>query len=300
LSIIPEELRDYPQAIDLLVTLLNDNSITQTSVENKIYEGRKAPFVPVSLVRPIDFETLARIEEHHIDLPGVMVTSYAVRDYRWGDLASHLLGYVGPISASEYDRLKDQDYRKWDRIGKTGIEKTYEKELAGKRGWKHVEITASGRHVQTLKTENPSAGRDIYLSIDIDIQQIAQEAFNEARGACIVLDADDGDILAMVSAPSFDPNAFGGHRDSSKIQSYFLDPDYPIINRCIQSAYSPGSVFKIVLALAGFDTARLVEEGTYFCNGRFPVGGREFRCMGHHGDVAILEAIERSCNIFFL
>jgi len=299
-SIIPEEIRQKESfVIPLLVELIKDDDLTYEKIEKKIKSTRAAPFVPVRIKKDLEFDAFARIEENLLDMPGVTVRPYVVREYPYHDLAGHVIGYTGAISSKEYERLKGSDYQKWDMIGKTGTEKTYDTILRGRRGWKNVEITASGRHVENLKEIKVIPGSDLMLTIDHDVQRIAQNAFQDYRGACAVIQSGTGDILALVSSPGLDVSSFGESPDTEALKEYFQDTNKPFINRAIQASYSPGSVFKIVLAIAGLSTEVITEDTKFYCNGEFPIGGRRFRCMGRHGHVSLTEALERSCNIYF-
>ena len=273
---------------------------------------------------PID--TLAYIGEHKADFPGVQAEPRAVRRYPLGSIASHVLGYVGEINEEESAEQAKGAYQLGDEIGKSGVEKSYEQDLRGKSGKERLEIDVQGRVLKTLGSTKPVPGNDVQLTLDLDVQNVAEsalaeamnaahetqnraiksgfETYNAPAGSVVVLDAKTGSVVAMASNPTYDPNAFADGIPTATYEAY-NNPDshYPLLNRAIQGQYAPGSTFKLVTSLAGLATGQISPgtsvndkgcidlnvEGGKFCN-----AGDEA-----HGYVDLPEALTVSSDVYF-
>jgi penicillin-binding protein 2 len=222
-------------------------------------------------------------------------------------VASHVVGYIGRINDKDNERIADWDetanYKGSDYIGKVGVELSYERELHGTTGVEDVEVDAGGRAVRTLKRTPPVAGNNLTLSLDIRLQQVAEAAFGDRRGALVAIDPTSGDVLAFVSKPGFDPNFFVDGIDPANWQELNDSPDKPLLNRPLRGAYPPGSTIKPFLALAALTSGRRTPGQTIFDPGYFQIPGQSHRFRddkpGGHGTVDMYKAIVQSCDTYF-
>ncbi|MGQ9630134.1 MAG: penicillin-binding protein 2 [bacterium] len=253
-----------------------------------------------------DFPTVQKIEENLSEMPGVIVIREPRREYIYGNLAAHVLGYVREISEDEYSKLKSEGYKLGDLIGKEGVERVYEGRLRGKWGKKYVYVDARGNVIQEVMGEEdlPRSGDDLVLTIDKDIQRIAENAIRDFPGAVIVADPDTGEILAMVSKPDFDPNIFVRGITVEEWEALRDNPSYPLLNKAIQGRYPTGSIFKIVTATAGLQEGVINTQTRIHDPGYIETGDKKrpyLYCWyrGGHGDLNLRQAIKYSCNVFF-
>ncbi|HVF71878.1 MAG TPA: penicillin-binding protein 2 [Chthoniobacterales bacterium] len=258
--------------------------------------------VPYSYLKDIDFETMAKFSEHDVGLPGVDITIKPVRSYVYGALAAHLLGYVGPPDDTNKEEAKKFTFYQSDVEGKSNIEKTMDEYLKGKPGIRYMRRNAKGQIDGVLREVPPQAGANVDLTIDARIQAIVEEALRAVgRGAAVVVDPNNGDILAMASVPSFNPNTFIPSIKAKDWEELKKAPADPLINRAV-SAFPPGSTFKLVTALAGLKKG--LGNARYDCGGGVGYGDHFFKChiaeKGRtHGTVGLGEAIKVSCNSYF-
>ena len=254
------------------------------------------------LLKPdVGRDTLAAIEVHKYDLPGVSVNVNLRRHYIHERLASHLIGYLSEISPAELKSGLFPDSRSGDLIGKFGAEKGYENFLRGKRGGRQVEVNANGLVVRILKTVNAEPGNNIFLTIDQHLQQRAEALLDGIVGAAVAIEPATGHILALVSSPSFDQNLFVGGITHEHWDTLISNPFRPMSNRAIQGEYPPGSTYKIITALAGLEEGVIDDRTVLHCPGYYRFGNRVYRCWkkGGHGQVDIIKAVEESCDVFF-
>jgi penicillin-binding protein 2 len=258
--------------------------------------------VPYSYLKDIDFETMAKFSEHDVGLPGVDITIKPVRSYVYGALASHLLGYVGPPDDTNKEEAKKFTFYQADVEGKSNVEKAMDEYLKGKPGVRYMRRNAKGQIDGVLREVPPTAGANVNLTIDARIQMIAEEALRAVgRGAAVVVDPNNGNILAMASVPSFDPNAFIPSIKAKDWEALRKDEANPMVNRAV-SAFPPGSTFKLVTTLAGL--RRGLATKTFNCGGGISYGDHFFHCWigekgGNHGTLGVSDAIKVSCNSFF-
>lgn len=301
ISVIPYEFLKSKNAINLFANLLQQPS---DYLIKKINQERVGIFTPVKIKKQINFRELSFIEEYKLDLPGLLFNTESRRFYPSKVRAPHLFGYVGEITRKELKVKKKDGYRLGDLIGKNGLELTYEDYLRGIDGIHYVEVDALGREVRDL-TElewyDPVPGKNLILSIDANLQRYLEKALLGKRGAAVVMDPRNGEILAMVSKPDYDPEIFSRPITSEIWQKLINDEGKPLYNRVSQSLYPPGSTFKLVLAMAALETGRVDPGEKFFCPGYFKLGWRNFDCWkkGGHGWVNLYEAIEQSCNVYF-
>jgi len=254
------------------------------------------------LLKPdVGRDTLAAIEVHKYDLPGVSVNVNLRRHYIHERLASHLIGYLSEISPAELKSGLFPDSRSGDLIGKFGAEKGYENFLRGKRGGRQVEVNANGLVVRILKTVDAEPGNNIFLTIDQHLQQRAEALLDGIVGAAVAIEPATGHILALVSSPSFDQNLFVGGITHEQWDTLISNPFRPMSNRAIQGEYPPGSTYKIITALAGLEEGVIDDRTVLHCPGYYRFGNRVYRCWkkGGHGQVDIIKAVEESCDVFF-
>jgi len=290
---------DMPEDVDELTEL---GRLIGLSAEDvlKLARSTGSRYETVKLRRNVSFEEVARIEARKTDFPGLLVEVTSARGYLYGQTASHLLGYLSnptpkQLSLPEFSNVPKQAF-----IGQFGIEKSYDSILRGVAGKKIVEVDALGNIIKFVRIQKPLKGQDIRISMDIHAQIEAEKSLQGKAGAVVALKADTGEVLAMASSPSFDPNLFVAGIEHSQWQALIKDPDKPLMNRAIQNQYPPGSTFKTITALSALETG-LVSRGTSeYCSGS-TYFGRTFRCWkeGGHGSVDTHRAIVESCDVYF-
>lgn len=301
LEIIPERAADLGATLDALARIITISEDELQRFHN--LRKRKRRFEKVMLKSHLTDEEIARIAVQRHLFPGVDISVSLLRNYPLGALTSHVVGYIGRISERELQYIDTTDYAGTDYIGKSGLEKAYEKELLGTVGVQQVEITASGRIARVLETQPPTAGHDLYLHLDVRLQKVAIDALGEHTGSVVAIDPTTGGVLALVSHPGFDPNPFVegiSHRAYAALRD---DPRVPLFNRSIQGRYPPGSTIKPFIGLAGLETGAITPFQSTYCPGRFQLKGsrRIFRDWkrGGHGHMNVDKAITQSCDVFF-
>jgi penicillin-binding protein 2 len=297
--LIPEDLKKNPEVLVKVGEMLN---MTQDEMKSKLQGLKKRPpFKAVKIKSDIDWNELALLEFNRVHLPGLIVDVRPRRAYHYDDLASHLIGYLGEVDENELRQSKDSPYRLGALIGKYGVEYQWEADLRGVDGGRQIEVDALGREIKPLRSVDPFPGNNLILTIDLDLQRVAEEAFQDKRGALIAMDPQTGKILAMVSKPSFDPDLFARNISTEEWKSLMENPHHPLQNKGIQGQYPPGSVFKIVTAIAGLESGVITPDTQLTCTGTYPYGNRDFRCWkeGGHGTLSLHRAIVESCDIYF-
>lgn len=302
---IPEEIEDIEGVSETLGNILN---IPSETVKEKIVKSGMRKFEIVPLKKDADRKTATILEERKTMIPGLVIQLEGRRNFVFGDFASHLLGYVGEISGSELEKLKESGYRQRDIIGKFGAEKFHNETVMGTRGWKWRVVNVLGKEVISdvpllFKARDPVPGDSIVLTIDKSIQKAAEDALGDKKGAVVAVDPRSGDVLALASSPRFDPNVFSHKGKADEIKSIFSDERSVMMNRATQGQHPPGSVFKLVVALAALEEGIIKPETKFRCGGAFRLSGRNatFRCWrgGGHGTLDLVDAIKHSCNVYF-
>ncbi|MCQ4307031.1 penicillin-binding protein 2 [Pseudomonas stutzeri] len=302
LTVTRERAEDWRKTLDTVVEVLELSSEERELFEKRVLQGRR-PFEPVPIMYELSEEQIARIAVDQFRLPGVEVAAQLVRHYPQREHFAHSVGYVGRINEAELKRLDPVNYAGTHHIGKTGIERFYEDSLHGQVGYEEVETNARGRVLRVLKRTDPIPGKDITLTLDLDLQEAAEAALAGRRGAVVALQPATGEVLAMVSQPSFDPNlfvtgisfkAYGELRDSI---------DQPLFNRVLRGLYPPGSTIKPMMAVAGLDSGVVTESSKVFDPGFFqlPNVKHKYRNWNRGGDgwVDLETAIYRSNDTYF-
>ncbi len=262
---------------------------------------RISQFEPVILKEGLSFKEVAFIEARYSDFPELSVSTTFIRKYEYGGVASHLLGYLGKITKKQWEELRGKGVPPDAMIGQWGVEALYDPVLRGNFGKKIIEVDATGREIRVIKEIPPVKGRDITLNIDINLQKRIEESYNGQRGAFIAINPASGEILALGSLPSFDPNRFSKGIDPEYWKNLTNDPGTPLLNRVFQSQYPPGSVFKIITAIAALEDGIIKPSFRVNCNGYYSIGSKILRCWKKegHGSVDLRRAIVESCDVYF-
>ncbi|GAI79563.1 unnamed protein product, partial [marine sediment metagenome] len=259
------------------------------------------PFRPVKIMDDCKTNKIVEIEERKDELKGVVLEVKPRRNYLYHDFAAHSLGYVGEIDKEELQQFSNPKFQGGDIIGKAGLEKYYDDILRGEKGGKEVEVDALGQEIATLLYQKPVPGKDLVLTIDRDLQLYGENLLFGKKGSIVVSDPNSGEILALVNRPSFSPNIFANGISSSDWQRLSSDADYPLTNRSVQGVYSPGSIFKVVTAIAALEEGVTDRKRKIYCSGSFELAGQVFTCWKEigHSSLSIVDGIAHSCNICF-
>ncbi len=302
LSLVKERIADLDATIAELATLV---TISERDIEGfeRRQKQRRRPYEAVPLRFRLGEEEIARVAVNFHRLPGVQIDAELIRHYPQGTSLVHALGYVGRINQQELKRLDEQNYNGTNYIGKLGVEKFYEAQLHGTVGVQQVEANARGQVLQVLSRQDPIPGRDLSLYLDLQLQRAAEQALGESRGAVVALDPKTGGILALVSTPGYDPNAFVSGISSRDYKALQQDENLPLFNRALRGRYPPASTIKPIIGLAAIDSGtiglrhKVWDPGWY----QLTTGGRFYRDWKRqgHGRVGLREAIAESCDVFF-
>ncbi|CAM3954686.1 MULTISPECIES: penicillin-binding protein 2 [Pseudoalteromonas] len=304
LEVIPEEVDDLDASLSALTQFIDISDQQKSDFIDDIKHNRR--FKSQVLKARLTELEVARFSVNQHKFPGFSIEARLARYYPYADTLTHALGYVAKLNKKELAKLESEDqgtnYRATHDIGKLGIEKYYEQLLHGQVGSQRVEVNNRGRVIRTLSMTPPQPGHDLVLTLDIGLQQIAQHAFKDMRGAVVVMDAKDGGVLALYSNPSYDPNLFV-HGISSKNYKALLNPDRPLINRTTQGRYAPASTVKPHLAILALEEGLVTEHTTIWDPGFFQIPNvdhkwRDWKRWGH-GHVDVYKAIEESCDTYF-
>ncbi len=301
LELIPEQVRDVDATLFRLGEIIDLSNSEIERFQQMRQARRRFEAIPISL-RLTESE-VARFAVNRFRFPGVDVVPYLTRTYPYGADFAHALGYVGAIDANDLQRLDSSKYSGTNHVGKTGIEKQYESLLHGDVGYERVEANAEGRTLRVLERTAPTPGRDLYLTLDIGLQQASRAALGDYTGAVVALDPRTGEVLAMVSNPTFDPNPFVSGVSHEQYAALLNAEDRPLFDRTVRGGYEPGSTFKMYIALAGLESGVLAPDHVAFSGGYFqlPNQPRRYRDWkpGGHGWVDLREAISESVNVYF-
>lgn len=297
--IVPEQTSDIAEALSKLQKLI---PLTQHDIQRVIKQAARNPsFIPLEVKDNLDWEEVARIEVNLPDLPGLSIDEGEIRTYPQGNAAAHIIGYVGAVSKAEQtgDPLLNLPGFK---VGKTGIEKTYDASLRGKAGAAEVEVNVVGREVRELRRNPGTPGARVRLTIDGVLQDYVQERLAAERSAsAVVMDVNTGAIYALASSPAFDPNDFSRGLSAEKWEEMLADPGLPLNNKAVAGQYPPGSTFKMVTALSALENGVITKHTKAFCPGHYEYGDSRFHCWKApgHGSVDLIQALAQSCDVFF-
>ncbi len=294
--IIPQELKDKDTVFEKLSKLL---SMDKEAVVRKYERGYLNPFTPVPIMTGLPKTTAITLQEASFDMPGVTVELNSKRFYPFGVTASHVLGYIGEIDKSRITKLKEYGYDIKDKVGYSGLEEQLDIYLRGEKGGQQVEVDSRGRQVRLLGYRPPAVGKDVQLTLDLEIQQVADRLLAGRKGAVVVMDVQTGDVIVMCSAPAFDPNVFVDRKDKKALNYYLGSEDAPLFNRATMGQFPPGSIFKVVTAAAALKIKSITASTTFVCPGRLKVGDRYFKCWSTHGPQDFFAAVAHSCDVYF-
>jgi penicillin-binding protein 2 len=299
LLLVREDVTDLAQTIREVAKLCDRSPESFHAV---IEANRTVPkFVPIRLIADLDRDCLARIEAQRIRLPGVIIQLEPKREYKWNGTAAHLIGYLSEITENELNSDPYKGYYAGEDVGKFGIEKAFEKYLHGRRGGRQVEVDAVGRRMRLLDEALPIPGRNLWLTVDIELQKTAEACLEGRVGSIVALDPRNGAILALASNPTFDQEQFIRGLSLEKWRALSQDPDHPLLNRGIGSAYPPGSTYKPFVALAALQEGLMKPDSTVYCPGYYFFANRKYRCWRDrgHGTMNLHNALVQSCDTYF-
>ena len=303
LEISPGKVSDLEKTVNELETLVEIRASDRARLKRLMIEAKGAESLPIR-TRLTD-EEVARFAVNRYRFPGVDIQARLFRQYPLKELASQVTGYIGRINDRDVERIDEvglaANYKGTDHIGKTGLEQSYEAELHGVTGYEQVEVDSAGRGVRTLSRSSPTPGNNLVLTLDIKLQQVAEQAFGDKRGALVAIEPATGGILAFVSKPGFDPNLFVDGIDSASWELLNTSPDRPMVNRALAGTYPPGSTFKPYMALAALELGKRTPKQTISDPGYFVFGNHRFRDdkPGGHGTVDMYKSIVISCDTYY-
>ncbi len=300
--IVKEDAGDVEQVLSRLSRLipLSDEDLARTRREI----ARRSPFVPVTIAERLSWESVAVIAVNTPALPGITTEIGHSREYPVGPDMAHVVGYVGPVSDYDLERLDDPDpllQIPRFQIGKSGVEARMEHTLRGKAGDRRIEVNASGRVMRELARREGEPGAELQLTVDTGLQNFTLARLGDESAAAVVLDTENGDILTAASAPSFDPNKFVRGISLADYRGLTLNKYRPLAGKAVQGAYPPGSTFKLVTALAALEAGVISPEETVWCPGHLQLGDRRFHCWksGGHGHVNLNTSLQQSCDVYY-
>jgi len=303
LEITPSKIKDLEETIDALSQIVEITPRDRRRFRKLQEESKSFESLPIRT--KLDDGDVARFTAQRYRFPGVEIKARLFRSYPHGELASHVIGYIGRINRTEKDKLDDSEeaanYRGTEYIGKLGVEQNFERQLHGLTGVDSVETSAGGRAVRKLSSSPSTPGDTVVLSIDIRLQKLIEDLYGERRGALVALDPKTGQVLAFVSKPTFDPNLFVDGIDSENWQALNQSIDKPLLNRALRGTYPPGSTYKPFMALAALHTGKRSAGTIIQDNGTWTFAGHQFRSHGDHGlgPVDMQMAIVKSSNVYF-
>ena len=303
LEITPAKVQDLEATIDELATLVDIQPKDRKRFKRLREESKSFDSLPIRT--RLSDEEVARFSAQRYRFPGVDIKARLFRQYPYGELASHVIGYIGRINAKDKERIEDDDedgnYRGTEYIGKLGVEQKYERELHGTTGVQEVETSAGGRAIRRLSSRPAIPGQNIVLSIDIQLQKLIEDLYGPRRGALVAMDPKTGEVLAFVSKPTFDPNLFVEGIDVENWQALSESIDKPLLNRALRGTYPPGSTYKPFMALGALSTGKRSASTVINDAGSWTFGGHTFRSHGDHGlgPVDMVRSIVLSSNVYY-
>jgi penicillin-binding protein 2 len=294
--ILREQVKDVGADLPMIARGLD---LTVDQIQSTLRHYQSAPkYQPIPLKQDITPDEEAFIEAHRNELPELETIDEQRRLYPKDGFAAHLIGYVGEVSEEMLNDPRYAFYAPGDVVGRSGIEQTYDSILRGVDGSRDVIVNSHGKEVGQLGQELAVSGKDLRLTIDLDVQMAAEKALEGKNGAIVALDPHTGEILALASRPTFDPNQFSVRLSRSYWSQLINDPDHPLLDKAIQAQLAPGSTFKVIMTLAGLQEG-VAEDMHVTCNGAADFYGRTFKCDQRHGTLDISQALAKSCDIFY-
>lgn len=298
--IVAEQTPNVQETLDAFKKIMPLSADEEEKIKRDMKRNRS--FVPIKIKENLTWEEVSRIQLNAADLPGIYIDEGLSRDYPFGPSMAHILGYVAAVNEKEAKQDDDPLLQvPGFKIGKSGIEKRYEKELRGKGGSLKLEVNAYGRIMKEIEKNDGIPGQPLTLTIDSRLQQKAFELFGEESGAAVLLDVNTGEILAFVSAPSFDPNLMTKGVSNTDWKAWLNNEKRPLTDKAISGQYSPGSTFKVLVALAALESGVIKPDTHFYCSGQMTLGNHIFHDWkrGGHGSLNVVEALAHSCDIFF-
>jgi penicillin-binding protein 2 len=297
--VIPEQARDLAATLHAVAELipLAPERVAEVMVDAR----RRRAFVPITIRDDLTWSEVSRIAVHAPELPGVALDAGLLRDYPMRRVTAHVVGYVGPVSERELSGDPLLELPEF-RIGKNGIEKTYDAVLRGRAGISRFEVNALGREIKQLYRQDGEPGADLSLTIDLELQRYAHGRLaKEESASAVVLDVHSGEVLALASVPAFEPGPFGNGLSREAWRALTTDPRAPLMNKAIGGQYPPGSTFKMIVALAALEAGVAGPDMHVFCPGQLQLGSHTFHCWKRwgHGKLELVEALAQSCDVFF-
>lgn len=299
ISVMRQDIVQRDELFSRLSSLLD---VSAEQLEMRWQEGRRLPaYRPVPLIIDVERELVERVQENSIDLPGVLIEVRPLRDYPDPDAVAHVVGYLGEITEQELKNASFGEYRGGDLIGKVALERSYEDSLRGDKGQQLIEVDVQGRLLRMLQAQNSEPGKKVYLTVDLELQKAAVEAFGNRAGAAIALNVHTGEVLAMVSLPTYNPAQFARGISPDEWRSLLGDRRNPLQNKAITGLYPPASTFKMVVALAALREGIAGTNREIYCPGFLAVGDSRFRCWKRegHGATNLKMALRESCDVWF-
>lgn len=297
LYVVLEDVKDRKALVEGLVSLIG---LDEVALKKKLAE-RGSKLTPRKLKDGLSLREAALIESHRLDLPGVMIQADSQRNYPNGTVLAHVLGYVGQVSAEQLEKTESEELHQGSLVGQYGVERAYDRFLRGRAGERMIEVDAHGHEKRTVSVERPTAGDDLYLSIDLRLQRLAEDLLGDEAGAIVALDPTNGELLAVASRPTFDPNVLSRELTAKQWDAIVQNEAHPLTNRATQGQYPPGSTFKIVMAAAALESHTVMPSTKIRCAGGFPFGRRVYKDWkaGGHGAMDVSQALVESCDVFF-
>lgn len=295
-------LEDCPDRDGVIVKVASLVKADPESLKERLKEDkRRRRFQPRLLIKDISRDMLAVISAHQHELPGIVINVIPAREYVYGSTGAHVVGYIREITREQLDSARYAGYQLSDFVGQYGLEARWEQYLQGRRGTQNVIVNATGTKIGEYSSDPEHPGRNLTLTIDLKVQQAAEEALGDKRGAVVAINPNNGEVLALSSHPSFDPNVFAGEVSSEKWKELTTDKSKPMNNRAVQGVYPPGSVFKVFMLAVGLSEGVISRKDKINCPGFYTFGGRAYKCHKHsgHGAVDSFLALVMSCDVYF-
>lgn len=294
---VPGVIQKHPEVLKKLSHMVGT---PLAKLQEKVAKGNWRPYLAVPVVRNAPIAVATRIAEAGDRLPGLSVQSQPMRYYADTTSMAHVMGYVWTPDDKDVRRLERSGRKPAEYVGKLGIEYQYELQLMGKEGTEQLEVDNRRKPLRSIASDNAVPGSRLILSIDLELQRYAQSLLAGRRGAIVALDPSNGEVLCLVSSPTYDSSLFQGGISAADFKALLDDPEKPQINRAISAAYAPGSTFKIVTTIAAVEAGVFNPNMTVFCPGYLQVGNKKIKCLGHHGAITYQRALAKSCNTYFM
>lgn len=294
----PEDIKSPAEVAATLAAVLK---VPAADMEARLAEGRSRPHQQLLLRKDLEEPMMVAVEERRLDLPGISLRIRPIRAYPVSGMAANLLGYVSEVNQAQLEREEFQDFRPGESLGQSGVERRFDAFIRGVDGGEQIEVDARGRALRLVSRTDPRSGSNVFLTIDRKIQEAAEAAFAGKKGTVVAMNPTTGEILALVSRPSYDPNLFAQRLSGEEWQRISTDGSHPLQNRAVQAQYPPGSIFKLMVTIAGLESGALTPETKYNSPGYFYLGNQKFDDWkkGGFGWLDLRGAIIHSCNVYF-